>query len=473
MEQATKNYSHILILCSTALLLNLAFLSVSYRTFFCSGLMSPHGDIAYNIFTNNSLKSNPKRLSAIAHTQTEEQRLVDYAELPQPDSYGPPTHFRSINDTVGYGVLMGLVWKITKSLRYSDMRWLQILIFCLLMPLIYAIALLMLNNKNSAFLACLALLAFTPLIFMNVRPLRDIWGFYGLVVLLYCLNRSRHSSLSWPVIMWWALCFVICQWLRPTIFFTLLATGPLIFIYARSVIKMWILFLACNLLFFWLPFMLYNKIAYNSVLVSCAGQDLYEGLGEFPNPWKIKMDDDWCNNHMLKEYNIRPGSSNYQQKLSELFWQAVKDRPLTYCLQLLRRSLQLIIFYAMIHEWEEYEHARKHSTNIVVHKWINFMEAMDHVQRKIKFGCIYLMLGWLGLILLWLKKKKFETLLIIIVALSGASKFCSHLETRYLVPHYAFFCLAIGYLLYASYRFVFIHSLFKHFRVKIINFHQN
>ena len=98
----------------------------------------------------------------------------------------------------------------------------------------------------------------------------------------------------------------------------------------------------------------------------------------------------------------------------------------------------------MLHEWQEYDYAQTRNPSLYNKVWIKTLEFLDHAHRTLKYGCLYLLLGWLGLFLLWYHNKRFEAGLLIIIALSGATKIFSHLESRYLIPHYAFFCFALG-----------------------------
>ena len=312
-------YRNTIILMLLACMVNIVFLSVSKKSYFCSGLIAPHGEIAYNLYQYNSIKINPARLESVVNQQNKEQRLVHYKELMQDQLDKKPTVFRSTNDTIGYGVLLGLIWKITGSLSYSDICWLQIFIFCMLMPLLYSIALMLYNNHTYAMVSCLALLACTGLIFLNVRPLRDIWGFYGLVLLVHMLLKGRQGTISTKMIILQSIGFALCQWLRPTIFFTLIGLGPLLFFCARPALRSWCLCLAINILLFWAPFCAYNMHAYKAPLVSCAGHDFLAGLGECANPWGIQLNDEWCADYIYKNYGLITGTNEYHKNAVNYF----------------------------------------------------------------------------------------------------------------------------------------------------------
>jgi len=64
------------------------------------------------------------------------------------------------------------------------------------MLLIYQIGLMLFDSTAVAFYSGIALLCFFPIIFLNVQVLRDIWAYYGLVILLYTSLRFLHAQTS-------------------------------------------------------------------------------------------------------------------------------------------------------------------------------------------------------------------------------------------------------------------------------------
>jgi hypothetical protein len=440
---------HILIISILTLLINLLFFSVTQRRHFFSGLVTEHGEIGYNFYTNNNPMICRDRLNYVSEQQVEQLRLFEYAELSD-HNFEKIYKFRSVNDTIGYGILLGFLWKITGSLRYRDIQILQIIIFCLLILFLYKLALLLFNNKNVALLSCIAQLFFFPLIFLNVHPLRDIWAYYGIVMMLYgLLSVSREKPVT-LMTFFWAFLVALCQWLRPTIFFTLIAVAIPLWLWKQESMKAWLVFFVMNIILFWLPFIMYNNIAYDRAFVSPAGQDLFEGLGEFVNPWKIKMDDGWAANLIQNTYDVRYGTPEFQDKAHELFLQAITEHPWVYVGQILRRIPTLFFFNATwSYEGEDLIRARS-IKGIGFLLWL-ITKAIGFILARFQYVRFYLLLGWIGAFLL-LKQRQYLTVsLLILIAFSCASKLPSHLEPRYLVPHYALFSLFVGYTINQAY----------------------
>ena len=130
-----------LILVLLALVASTTFVFVNYKSDFYLGLLSPQGEIGYNFYRYNSIKLNPQRHAKISKEQQLRGHRVDYADIDH-ERFGPPTKYYGIQDTVGYGVLLGLLWKVTGSLRYRDMLILQILMYSFIMFLFYHLALM-------------------------------------------------------------------------------------------------------------------------------------------------------------------------------------------------------------------------------------------------------------------------------------------------------------------------------------------
>lgn len=154
-----------------------------------------HGQVAYHLYKYNSVLLNPELTAHIKAMPESKDRLIELKEVTHLD-FGSPTQPFPINDTVGYGVVLGLLWKITHSLQFIDIQWLQILIFILLMPLFYQTALLLFGSEHIAWWSSTAQLLFLPLGAFNIQAVRDVWAYYALLILLYCvLKYLRQGSL--------------------------------------------------------------------------------------------------------------------------------------------------------------------------------------------------------------------------------------------------------------------------------------
>jgi hypothetical protein len=454
-------------LCIAALLLNIFFLSFHYNKPFFEELLLPHGEIAYNVCMHNSIKTNPERMKQVALQQRDKGALIDYADIDH-SHFAYPTEYRSINDTVGYGIVLGLLWKLTGACYYWYMQIVQAILFSLGMWLFYDIAFLLFGNAHIALFCSIAQLFFFPLMYLNVQVLRDIWAYYALLLLLYGLLSYLKKGTSVYTVIMCSIFFSLFQGVRPTVFFTLATVSLAVWWWfknerTKKVMTALGIFWITNVLLFWLPFMAYNKIAYNQYLVSPAGQDLYEGLGEFENDKGYVMDDGVFEREMKEKYGLVLGTVACDEKGKELFWQAVKEDPAFYITCLVKR-LQFIFFFNPL--WTSYVDdlfnsaaTMKEKIRIVVTQPGSFvMKCIDYLSAKLLYVEFFLLLGWLGFFLLLLQKNYLPVVMVAAVILSSISKFPSHMEPRYLVTFYWVFSFFVGYLAWSAKEYFFKQS---------------
>ena len=99
-----------LFLFFASLCVNFVFLYFYHHNDYYLGILGGQGEVAYSVYKHNSIKIC-SRLSTAKKTKHQEPgRMIDHAEIDH-SSYGPPTHYHSVNDTIGYGVLLGLLWE--------------------------------------------------------------------------------------------------------------------------------------------------------------------------------------------------------------------------------------------------------------------------------------------------------------------------------------------------------------------------
>lgn len=434
-----------------AFIVNSIFLYL-YNPHYHFTLTQLHGQVGYNINVYGSVALNPELTQKMDRERSSRQMLIDYNCVDSCQFQAPSKPFVT-NDTIGYGLVLGLLWKITHSYSFKDVQWLQIAIYSLLMILLYQIAFLLFGSAQIAFSACLAHLLFFPLIAMNVQPVRDVWAYYGVVILVYgMLHYLFNKGSLWRLLVC-ALGFSVCQFIRPSVFLALLTMSFVFFMYGlvhRALIKnvtFMIASLWCvNVLCFWVPFMVYNKITYNRYFVGPVGLDLLEGLGEFPNRWGYKLDDIWASDYICTKYKVLPGTPEFDDKAQQEFNQAFKQEPLTYVLNIFKRLPGLVlpglpwIFYTVspyagASLWQEKLQSIMHSKDLMI----------DFLLRHIYIR-LYLFLGYLGAIMLLMQRRYFLVALLFGgILLGGLGKLPSHIEYRYVVPYYWVFGLCAAY----------------------------
>ena len=406
-------------------------------------------------------------MGELGKLEQQTKQRADYYEIDH-EKFGPPTQYRNYFDSIGYGVVIGLLWKITHSLDYLDIQLLQILIFALLMLLFYQIAFILFKSKKTALCSSIALLAFLPISYLNVQVFRDIWPYYASVTLAYTILAYlfQKKSLLFPFIG--GSIVGLIQLVRVPTFSLVLASSIFLIFYAfivknyKRIFYLLLVLWASNALFFWIPFSTYNKIAYNRYFVGPTGINLIEGLGEFSNPWGYKLSDGWYSDFVNKTYGPMAKKLNLQgnqkwlffdDKTKELALKRIKENPLFY-FSCMARRIPRLLFPGL--PWFNYQDTNElylmYTTGTPLSKIMSIIFRspiilIDFVARHIYIG-LFLLFAYLGMLILFIRKKYFQLFFIFCgIIFAAYSVVLAHTDHRYLTPYFAFFSLFVGYFI--------------------------
>lgn len=396
---------------------------------------------------------NPALTEYMGNQVAELGALVDYgSEITiRTDNWTP----FPVNDTIGYGVILGLLWKLTGTYKFFHVQLLQIILFALLMPLAFACARILFGSAQIAWWCVVAQLFFFPLLAMNMQPVRDIWAYYGVLLLLYGLLSYIFENKSRYVLLACAIGFSICQWARPAVLpaFVLVcgvlaAYGLYAQKYRKRVFFACATFVMTTMFCFWFPFMTYNKINYDRYFVGPVGQDLLEGMGEFENPWGFQLSDQFVNEYISKKYGSVYGTPQFDDDAKKEFMFAYQQKPAMFYTNIFRRVPQLLLpglpwIYYENSPYGEHLNWREKLKKIFGDWRLFFDFLVRHVYIR-----LFLLLGYLGIIAAVIQKRYFAVALLLIgIMVGGWGKLPSHIEYRYLVPFYWVFAWFVGYAL--------------------------
>jgi len=444
-----------LILLFCACMMNIFFLSMhivltTYKHRSSYGLLHPN--VAYNICKYGTCK-----LDANLHTYLIDQAekhggMLSLANAETSFNFSPQEFIFPVNDTIGYGLIFALLWKITNSFTFLDIQILQILLFSLLMLLHYQIGYMLFASEWVAFFSGIAHLLFFPILAMNIHAVRDIWAYYGLIILLYYCTKFFTQGFQVRSMLYGGFWLAFFQCIRPTLFaavviYTVFFLGyALIYSEVRKNVLCALFLLYCtNISFFWLPFMAYNKITYDRYIVGPLGQDLIEGLGEFSNKWGFKLDDTWLASFLRTKYGHELGTPEADNMARKEFQHALREDSLFYLKTLLWRLPQLLLpglpwlYYAESPYPEGLSWYEK-----IIHSFSSVSAFLDFFLRQL-YVRTYLIIGYAALVFTIFRKNYFASLLLLICGIAPClGKFPSHLEYRYLIPYYWIFSFFIG-----------------------------
>ncbi len=432
-------------------MVNIAHLTLLYDVLPSStGSSWHHIPLAYNFYKYGTLSEIKEDI------EYKTQKAIPAHIYEQPEK---PT----INDTVGYAFLVGALWKITGSLDLLDVQLLQIIMFCLMVFFLYEIFFLLFQNAAVAFIGCLLIDFWYHLILMNVTPSRDIWGYYGGVILAYVLLKLFLSkAYSYQKVFFGASFFAFCQFLRPNIVGQCATLCAAIFVlfyfYKKDAIKQCLRGIAivvfANILFFWAPFIVFNKLVYDRYFVGPVGHGLLASLGTVENPWSLKCDDEKIIIHVRETQHINEehGSAALNDAGVQEFLKLLKENPFVY-IAAVWNSFQSALFFeaqAVMHFFYKCFHDSAFFTSKVQEAWglgkgLFLLKILEHFSSKVLRN-----LGYIGLIILMFQRRFIPVIYLVGGVFLGMwILMFSHFEERYVIPFsWPFAAFAAYFLLF-------------------------
>ncbi len=451
--------AHAHILFTVSLVINLAVLMFVHNKHLEFYFAAPlyHDEVAYNFYSENELKIKRARMNDVSGLYGR-GLLPNYRAIDHAKYQDEPLEHRPMIDSVGFGVLIGLLWKLTGSLSFLDVQIVQILVFSFLFFLLYQISFTVFRSRSVAFLGCLlTLFLYLPLVLQNVQVQRDIWAYYATVALLYGVLRVIEKRGSIVVLTCSALFATFCQWIRPTCFTTVVLFLVVLFFgtvarafAASKAFPIIAVITVVNGLLFWIPFFAYNKWAYDRWFVFPLGQGLVEGIGERKNKHGFKVNDGWFKDCIEKRCGAKYGTPECDEDARILFWETFRSSPATYFRGVLVRFVDALfpVFKVYLVKVPAFEGT-----------WVSFRERWQffmanlttqkllHVIINRFFSFLLLVVGYLGIFLAIGRLSLSRIIFLISVIASGWPFTLTHIETRHLIPFYWPFALFGGYFL--------------------------
>lgn len=462
MKQVPLLNSTAIGLCAGALILNLAFLFFVHnkRSEFYYGRYDRHFDVALSVYNNNQPTMNPERMNYWRKILPE-NRLPDFTEIKDMIFEGPNIPYPVI-DLPTYGALIGFLWKLTDSMTLLDIQIIQILMFSILMFLVYQIAYLLFESRRAALAASLShIFLYLPLVFVNVQPLRDVWGYYGSVILLYGLLAYLFRGNSIRTLMVCSVIASLFQLIRPTLVGTFAALIAVLLgftlvgkIDSRKAARALGTIVISNAIFFWMPFVAYSLRYHDKYLISPSGVGFIEGLGEFKNPWGFKQSDAFYAELMKERYGLEYGTQECEDRARKLFWELFWENPGHVFLSSVRRIPYLLCPLMPWFAGSWINESVFVGLKTVAEKISRIPQAItyasfwiDLLGRKL-FGALFMLLAYAG-IYFSIKERRWFALVFLLggIVMPVWPFIFTIVIHRLLVPYYWPFALFVGYAL--------------------------
>lgn len=370
----------------------------------------------------------------------------------KPSSNDPVGH-HLITESVGFSVLLGLLWTLTGTPSIFHMQGLCIVLFTLFILLIYQIGYFLFRSRQLAKLSTISFLGFLPLIFNAVQGRKDTFAFFGIALLLFIVLRVIYQTKSTKEALLGGVGVALFQWIRtPLVAVVLAVSGILLGYYFYNRKKEYknvvISLLLMNVLIFWIPFLSYNQYYYKRPLVGVLGHNLLQGLAEYPNEWNAEATDTWSINFTKKRKNpsVSYGVPEHDDIEKELFFELLQEKPWYYSKCILKR-IQKLLFLSFT--WFEYDHNLYQGKTSFKEKFLLSLKdwriAIDFFPRT-----FYMRLFWisayLGMCFALFRRKYFLLIMLIggIMAPMPMVIF-SHIEDRYVLVHFWVLCFFVAY----------------------------
>lgn len=457
MKALTPINIHTAFLFFLSLILNFCLLEFNYNDWsYCTGYKIMLAEPAYDFYRNNSTYFNNERCKYLHSLLSKEHKLLEYAEIDH-SQFGESKDRLIVAITPWYSILLGSLWKLTDSLSYKDIIYLQIFLFSFCLMLLYMIAFMLFESEAYALGVGLSTLLFFPLVFHNVLVIREIWPFYGIVLIIYGLLSYFYQEGTLAQVLVGGIFFALCQLMRPQALTSLIFLlcfcflGTLFsYINFKKFLQCSGMLISSNIICFWLPFMAYNKVVYDRYVVSSVGEILLEGLGEQENKWGYQWNDSWFADFMQKQFGLKEGTPECDEKARELFFRSIYEEPLFYIKSIRKRIFKLILpdfvwcpalfndaaYTRLTSVKERIVYLYSHSST-----FIGFLKMFfSHLYVR-----LYVMIAYLGLLLMFLQGYGRISLLLLTLLTSSWFVVFLHLEDRYVLYSFGFLPFSFAY----------------------------
>lgn len=458
---------------------NLCFL-ISFH-----GYINDHGsyypetpcDLAYSVYKDNSL---------LYYTaKTFYKNGVQIGSVIEPEKI-------PLFEGPAYGWLMGMLWKLTGSLRYYDMQILQMLLFALSCLLLYW-SMLFVVEKHTALSSALAVPLFFPLMFLNSNPVRDVFCFYGTAVLLYLVTQAFYDKNRLSALIAGAFFIVLCQWMRQTVFGALGAVSVFLLVYVflferkkiPAVQTLLIVLWGTNIVGFWVPWLTFNKQVFGRYFVGQSGQLLLDSMG-YTGPNKINSYCPDTNNGLycdgcVTQYTIRRfnldiskvkiGTLDMDDKMKEAFLEWFWKDPVFWAKGLfwrIKKVLFLDLTWSTTHglSWQYYNSFSNYTDRLEA-SYVSYglYGLLEFLFRR-WYVRVFMLLGYFGALCLFAERRFLMLGVLISLTVGGIwPAILSHPEHRYLTPFYFVYPLLGGHFLYVLANYLYKRQLPKYRRM--------
>jgi len=449
-----------------AITVRLLFLSSLHHNYFYTGITVAEGEMAYHLSRGRGFVINSSHLNKVADEQNRIKKLIDIRDVPFTEKEVLEPYHHSLP---GYALLLSFFYKLTGKDRYLELQIFQAILDSIGVLLVYVLALRTLESKSIGIISAYLYALWIPQARLAIAPLHDApMAFLLLLSTLIFFDGEKKNS-KWLMALS-AVLLGFSAYIRSDYIFLPAFFAAAAFIKRqrgekRAVMLIHGFWMVCLVFVILLPWGIRNYVTFHrfTILRPVLWQSVWEGFGEFSNPFGAILDDKATFEMVKKEHpDISYFDPLYQEILKKKSLNAIKEHPGWFLTMLPRRFLRMLFSR---NDWgfaldPGYNYSalklRGNSLSDYIRKTPLMQIIYRIVMRAVENGIVFMALA--GVILM---RKRWRYLVILISV--PACGFLMHLpiywEPRYLIPGNFPFLILTGVAMEAFYNRVIVRRI--------------
>lgn len=320
-----------------ALCIRFTLLGLLHHTYFGSGMTAGEGDIAHHLADGKGFVINKVLVDIVAHRQTQTRRLWDYEDFKRPEQEKLVPYWHSLP---GYSTLLAVTYKIFGHERYIYLQILQAIADSFLIFFIYWIA-TWFFNPGVGYFSALLFAIWIPEARLSITAIHDAPMTLVLVLAAFFWIKYLKTNSKWFALASGAT-LGLGALVRSDYIFLPVFFGIALYLYKRDLKKSFLFVISSLVVIFVIlfPWGIRNYRLFGKFQVTRAAlwQSVWEGFGEFNNPFGAVLSDEITFQQIKKKFpNVEYDSPEYQELLKEKVIKALKSDPVWYMGMLPRR----------------------------------------------------------------------------------------------------------------------------------------
>jgi len=443
-----------LVLAITVRLLLLSFL---HHNYFLTGITVAEGEMAYHLARGRGFVINPSHMNKVAEQQNRIERLVDIMDVPSPEKEVLEPYHHALP---GYALLLSFFYRVTGKARYLELQIFQAILDSIGVFLVYILTRRTLGSTSIGIISAYLYALWIPQARLSIAPLHDAPMAFLLLLstLIFFEGEKKNSKglMALSAVLLGLSAYIRSDYIFLPAFFAVAAFIKRARGEKRALMLINGFWMVCLVFLILLPWGLRNYVTFHrfTILRPVLWQSIWEGFGEFSNPFGAVLDDKVAFEMVQKEHpKISYFDPEYQEILRNKSLKAIKEHPEWFIMMLPRRFLRMLF---AVNDWGFLPESNFSSFKAKGGGFLDYLSTTDSLQiflrvvrRIVENGLVFMALA--GLILLR-KRWRYLTILLSVPACGFLMHLPIYWEPRYLLPGNFPFLILAGVAIEAIYQ---------------------